>query len=122
MSSIVRLLQNGIHRINAEYRRGPSLYFYRRVCALRAERPSVERFLADNYCVEMVYATLVAWDMDSRRARMKDFFDFRVSLRNALPPPRRPVEHHADEDGGQRDHPADVGRPAQRAGSGLMET
>lgn len=42
-------------------------------------------FLADDYCCEMIYATLVAWDMNSRGARMKDFDAFRVSLRNALP-------------------------------------
>jgi hypothetical protein len=70
-----------ISRINDIYRRGPSLYFYRRIIQLRREHPRVSDFIASDYCIEIAYATLVSWDMNSRGAKMKDFELFRANLR-----------------------------------------
>ncbi len=80
LSSIVDKLRVGISEINRRYRRGPDLYFYRRVFELRSQADSVASFLGQDYNIEMLYATLVAWDMNSRAAKMKYFDDFKDNL------------------------------------------
>jgi hypothetical protein len=56
------------------------LYFYRRVISLREQSDNVAAFLACDYNIESLYATLVAWGMNSRRAEMEDFDNFKKSL------------------------------------------
>jgi len=68
---------------NFQYRGGPSLHFYHRVRAVRQQHPSISSFLADNSALELVYATLVAWDMDGRGAKLQDYGDFCKNLRGA---------------------------------------
>ncbi len=78
--AIVDTISTRIKEINARYRKGPSLYFYKRVTSLRKGHNSVKSFLSDNQALEILYATLVSWDMNSRGARMKYFDDFKDSL------------------------------------------
>ena len=83
LRDVVSIVDTRIADINRTYRGGPSLHFYLRVRALRAAHPSVVAFVASNDNLEIVYATLVAWDMNSRAAKMKDFADFCASIRGA---------------------------------------
>ncbi len=78
--SIIYQIQNGISEINERYRKGPSLYFYRRTFEVRRENPNLDSFFQKDYHFELLYATLVSWDMNSRRAKMKDFDDLRANI------------------------------------------
>ena len=63
------------------YREGPDLYFYRKTISLRRHQPLEELFQADDdRYIELIYATLVSWDMNSRRAKMKYFDEFRSTI------------------------------------------
>ncbi len=81
--AIINTLVTRIKEINKRYRSGPSLYFYQRITALHKKHCSIETFLSDDYSLEILYATLVSWDMNSRGARMKYFDDFKKSLLSA---------------------------------------
>jgi hypothetical protein len=83
IETIVNTMSTRIKEINKRYRKGPSLYFYKRITALRKQHSSIESFLSDEYALEILYATLVSWDMNSRGAKMKFFDDFKKSLRSA---------------------------------------
>jgi hypothetical protein len=83
IESILNTMSTRIKEINERYRKGPSLYFYKRITALRKKHSSIESFLSDEYALEILYATLVSWDMNSRGAKMKYFDDFKKSLRSA---------------------------------------
>lgn len=85
LAKIVDIMNHDIRRIGQEYRRGPSLHFYQRIRQLRAAHPRIKAFLGEDQCCELLYATLVAWDMNGRQARMKDFADFCTNLRHARP-------------------------------------
>jgi hypothetical protein len=78
--AITHTISTRIKEINERYRSGPSLYFYRRITALRNQHSSLESFLSDDYNLEILYATLVSWDMNSRGAKMKYFDDFKENL------------------------------------------
>ena len=78
--AITHTMSTRIKEINERYRSGPSLYFYRRITALRNQHSSLESFLSDDYNLEILYATLVSWDMNSRGAKMKYFDDFKENL------------------------------------------
>ena len=65
---------------NFDYRKGPSLYFYKRTMELRRSMRLNELFDQPDRFVELIYATLVAWDMDSREAKMKYFDEFKSSI------------------------------------------
>lgn len=66
---------------NFKYREGPDLYFYRKTIALRRRESLDELFddESDRY-LELIYATLVSWDMNSRGAKMKYFDKFKMSI------------------------------------------
>jgi len=59
---------------------GTKLYLYRRLLDARAACPSIETFLMDDDNIRMLRATLEAWDMNTRGARMKSFGEFKASL------------------------------------------
>jgi hypothetical protein len=79
-AEIIETISNRIGDINEVYRKGPSLYFYKRLSELRNGFANIREFLDDNYNIEIIYATLVAWDMDSRGAKMKCFEEFKENL------------------------------------------
>lgn len=66
---------------NFSYRKGPDLYFYRKTMDLR-KRKSLDELFDDesDRFIELIYATLVAWDMNSRGAKMKYFDQFKSSI------------------------------------------
>jgi len=85
IEEIIRTITSRMTEFNTRYRSGPSLYFYKRIIELRREHPQVANFISDNYCLEMLYATLVSWDMNSRGAKLKYFDDFRNAMIFCLP-------------------------------------
>ncbi len=85
IEAIVNTISTRIGEFSSLYRGGPSLYFYRRVLELRKSHPRIADLLSDCYCLEMLYATLVSWDMNSRRAKLRYFDAFRASLESCLP-------------------------------------
>lgn len=62
-----------------DYRKGPDLYFYKRVMNKRRKK-SLKNLLKDNYFIELLYATLTSWDMNARGAKMKYFDEFKKNL------------------------------------------
>jgi len=80
MAAVAGIITGRIAQINTVYRGGPSFHFYHRILDLRRQHPSVAAFLASGTCIEMLYATLVSWDMNGRGAKMKDYADFRNNL------------------------------------------
>lgn len=85
IKAINNTITTRIADINSRYRSGPSLYFYRRVLALRYKFPKISTFLSSKHNLEILYAVLVSWDMNSRGAKMKYFDDFKGSLISCLP-------------------------------------
>ena len=82
-NQILTVIRNHISEINQRYRNGPELYFYRRLQNLRNEALTLEQFITSQYNLEILYATLVAWDMNSRAAKMKYFDEFKTNLLEA---------------------------------------
>lgn len=80
IKQITTTIETGISQINDKYRSGPDLYFYKRLIDLRTGAKSVEDFLRKDYHIEILYATLVSWDMNSRGAKMKYFDDFKANI------------------------------------------
>ena len=64
---------------NFEYREGPDLYFYRRLIA-KHKAKKLPELLESNYFIELVYATLVSWDMNTRGAKMEYFDKFKEEI------------------------------------------
>jgi hypothetical protein len=81
---IVDKIRNGISEINNRYRMGPDLYFYRRLMSVRNQAPNLSSFLQNDYNIEILYATLVAWDMNSRAAKMKYFDEFKGNILSTI--------------------------------------
>lgn len=64
-----------------KWERDPGLYFYQRTLALRRGKSLNELFEdRDDRYVELIYATLVSWNMNSRAAKMKYFDQFKSSI------------------------------------------
>lgn len=66
---------------NFQYRKGPDLYFYQKTIALRRRNLLVELFddKTDRF-LELIYATLASWNMNTRGAKMKYFDGFKSSI------------------------------------------
>lgn len=64
------------------YRGGPSLYFYQRVMSRRKAKSINELLNKGENFIELMYATMGCWDMNTRRAKMKDFDVFENNLVN----------------------------------------
>lgn len=97
IDQIVDTIKTRISEINRRYRSGPDLYFYKRIIDLRNHSDSIQSFLSSDYHMEMLYATLVSWDMNSRAAKMKYFDEFKDNIRSSL---RRLTELEVWERGG----------------------
>ena len=80
IETIVKKIRSGVHDINKKYRRGPDLYFYQKLVTKRETAPRIADFLKEKENLELVYTTLLAWDMNSRGAKMKYFTDFKDNL------------------------------------------
>lgn len=84
IEQIVTMIKTRISEINSRYRTGPDLYFYKRLIHLRNNSNSIQSFLRRDYHIEILYATLVSWDMNSRRAKMKYFDKFKTNIVSCL--------------------------------------
>lgn len=74
------LFENIPHLIRSfNYRKGPDLYFYKRVSEIR-KKSALRRLFEDTYFFELLYATLTAWDMNARGAKMKYYDEFKQNL------------------------------------------
>ena len=80
IEQIIATIKTKISEINERYRSGPDLYFYKRLNHLRNNSNSIASFLGNDYHIEILYATLVSWDMNSRGAKMKYFDEFKASI------------------------------------------
>jgi hypothetical protein len=85
VANVATIITTRISQINIVYRGGPSLHFYHRILALRRQHSSVSAFLSSDTCIEILYATLVSWDMNSRGAKLKDYADFKSNLVSNIP-------------------------------------
>jgi len=65
---------------NFDYRKGPDLYFYKKVLEMRRSKHLGELLGESDRYLELIYATLVAWDMNSRGAKMKYFDEFKSTI------------------------------------------
>jgi hypothetical protein len=65
---------------NFDYRKGPDLYFYKKTMELRRTKRLSELFADPERYIELIYATLVSWDMNSRAAEMMYFDGFKTSI------------------------------------------
>jgi hypothetical protein len=65
------------------YPKGPALHFYHRILDFRLQFPIVSSFLQSNDCIEILYAALLSWGMNSRAAKMKDYADFKSNVQGA---------------------------------------
>lgn len=84
IAQITETIRTRASEFSERYRRGPSLYLYKRVSHLRNTSHSIEGFLGNDYHMEILYATLVSWDMNSRAARMKGFGAFKANVLSCL--------------------------------------
>jgi len=81
IKKIVECIKNNrIQEIDEKFGNGPELYFYKKVINLRNGSKNIESFLRDERNLEIVYATLVAWGMNSQAAKMKYFDDFKDNI------------------------------------------
>jgi len=62
-----------------DYRKGPDLYFYKKVIAEIGKNPLKNLFERNNF-TELLYATLTSWDMNARAAKMKYFDEFKANI------------------------------------------
>ncbi|MBN2572197.1 MAG: hypothetical protein JXA68_08725 [Ignavibacteriales bacterium] len=79
IKTICQTIKSRISDINKFYRHGPDLYFYKRVFHLR-QSTNITDFLNIDYNIEILYATLVSWDMNTRGAKMKYYDEFKTCL------------------------------------------
>jgi len=84
IAQIVLKIKTDIAEINTSYRSGPDYYFYKKIIDLRQASKKIEVFLKNDYNLEILYATLVAWDMNSRAAKMKYFDGFRGNIMSCM--------------------------------------
>jgi len=84
IDQITNTIKTRISEINRRYRSGPDLYFYQRIIDLRNHSDSMQSFLSSDYHMEMLYATLVSWDMNTRGAKMKYFTEFKANILSSL--------------------------------------
>ena len=75
INGLVRKLPDLIKQF--QYRKGPDLYFYKKTIELRRSKPLTDLFEESDRYIELMYATLTAWDMNSRGAKMKYFDGFK---------------------------------------------
>ncbi|MEM5861204.1 MAG: hypothetical protein QXJ20_02315 [Candidatus Aenigmatarchaeota archaeon] len=57
------------------YRKGPDLYFYKKIMTL-VKNKKLKELIDDTNFIELVYATLTSFDMNARGAKMKYFDEF----------------------------------------------
>ena len=82
INELKETIESKILLIDQKYRFGPSLYFYEKIIECRKKEKNIISFLNNDKNIEYIYSTLVAWDMNSRGAKMKYYTDFKQSIVN----------------------------------------
>lgn len=77
-----KVIETKIVTFDQKYRVGPSLYFYEKVLSCRKDNRNINQFLHNENNIEYLYSALLAWDMNSRGAKMKYFTDFKQAIIN----------------------------------------
>ena len=80
IKEIKETIENKVNQMDQKYRFGPSIYFYERVYSIRKNSKNITLFLNEEKNIEYLYSTLLAWDMNSRGAKMKYFTEFKKSI------------------------------------------
>ena len=81
---IVTKIRNNISQFNDIFGADGGLYFYKKSLILRNVSENIESFLSEDYNLEILYATLASWGMNSRAAKMKYFDSFKENIRSCL--------------------------------------
>ena len=84
INEIKETIENKVLQMDKKYRFGPSIYFYEKVYSIRKSTENIKLFLNDEKNIEYLYSTLLAWDMNSRGAKMKYFTEFKQSIINNI--------------------------------------
>lgn len=70
-----------VKKCNGNYRLiSPSLYLYKKVIEKHNKCDSYKKLYEDNEFLELIYMTLIAWNMNQRRAKLVSFEEFRDSI------------------------------------------
>lgn len=70
---------------NKALRRGPDLYFYKKTLSLFEDgKNKVEDLFRNEKFIESIYATLAAWGMNARGAKMIYFDDFLKRIKEKM--------------------------------------
>lgn len=70
-----------INKFNEWNRKGPDLYFYKKLMEIRKNK-ELEKLIKNTNFIEIVYATLVSFNMNTRSAKMKYFDEFYENVKN----------------------------------------
>jgi hypothetical protein len=84
ITQIISTVETRIAEINDRYRKGPDLYFYRKIFHLRTTTKDIKTFLKNYENIEVLYTALLSWDMNCRGAKMKYFDDFKLNIEECL--------------------------------------
>lgn len=71
-----------VQECNSNYRFGNELNFYRKVIARHRESMNITLMLSEEEFIELIYATLKAWNMDQRNAELTAPDDLKRSIRS----------------------------------------
>jgi len=70
-----------VRKCNGDYRLvTPSLYLYKKIVEKHRKHSNLNVLLQDNEFVELIYITLIAWDMNRRAAKLVSFEEFKKSI------------------------------------------
>jgi hypothetical protein len=70
-----------VRKCNGNYRLvTPSLYLYKKIVEKHRKHGDLNILLQDNEFLELIYITLIAWDMNRRAAKLVSFEKFKKSI------------------------------------------
>lgn len=73
LPTLIKKFKKGVNRA------GPSLYFYQKVFN-HIQQNGIEKSLEEESFIELLYAVLACWDMNTRGAKMKWFNEFKANI------------------------------------------
>ena len=72
---------NWIKKCNGNYRLiSPSLYLYKKIIEKHQSQKDFDKLMKDDEFLELIYITLIAWNMDQRGAKLTSFIEFKESV------------------------------------------
>ncbi len=68
---------------NEKYRKhNPSTYLYRKIIEKHRSSGDISKLISEDEFVDLIYMTLISWNMNQRAAEMKRYDDFKISINN----------------------------------------